>query len=69
MGRFLPTTSRRSHELRCSDKLNCPIAAYGTFYTAGETPRAPRAPSLALTCDFVSAQCFLEERLCERTAR
>ena len=28
------------------------------LYTAGETPRAPRAPSLALTSDFVSVQCF-----------
>ena len=41
----LPTTSRRSHERRCSYELICPIAACGTFYTAGGTPRAPRAPS------------------------
>ena len=41
-GRLLPSTSRRSHELRCLNRLICPNAACGAFYTAGETPRAPR---------------------------
>ncbi len=65
-GRFLPTTSRRSHELRCSGRLICPNVAYGTFYTAGETPRAPRAPSLVVICDLVLMQCLLGRRPCGR---
>ena len=35
------------------------MSAFGDFYTAGETPRAPRAPSSALICDFVLMQCLL----------
>ena len=30
-----------------------------TFYTAGETPRAPRAPCLVVICDLVLMQCLL----------
>ena len=65
-GRLLPTTSRRSHELRCSYGLICPIAACGTYYTAGETPRAPRAPSLVVICDLVLMRCLLGRRPCGR---
>ena len=36
------------------------------FYTAGETPRAPRAPSLVVICDLVLMQCLLGSRLCRR---
>ena len=32
----------RSAELCCLDGLICPLAAYGTLYTAGETPRVAR---------------------------
>ena len=36
------------------------MSAFGDFYTAGETDRAPRAPCSALICDFVLMQCSLE---------
>ena len=36
------------------------------FYTAGETPRAPRAPSLVVICDLVLMQCLLGSRPCGR---
>ena len=39
------------------------MSAFGDFYTAGETPRAPRAPSSALICDFVLMQCLLKHHL------
>ena len=32
------------------------MSAFGNFYAAGETPRAPRAPSSALICGFVLMQ-------------
>ena len=54
------------HERCCSYGLICPIAAFGTFYTAGETPRTPRAPSLVVICDFVLLQCSLGRRPCGR---
>ena len=41
------------------DGLICPNAACGTFYTAGETPRAPREPDalvLAILCDLKSLE-------------
>ena len=41
------------------DGLICPIAACGTYYMAGETPRAPRAPCLVVICDLVLMQCLL----------
>ena len=62
----LPTTSRRAHERRCLGGLNCPVAACGTFYTAGGTPRAPRAPSLVVSCDLVLMRCLLGRRPCGR---
>ena len=54
------------HERYCSYWLICPVAVCGTFYTAGETPRAPRALSLVVICDFVLLQCSLERRPCGR---
>ena len=64
--RLLPSTTWRAHERRCLDGLICPNAACGTFYTAGETPRAPRAPSLVVICDLVLMQCLLGSRPCGR---
>ena len=43
-----------SIKLRCLNRLICPNVACGAFYTAGETPRAPREPDalvLAILCD------------------
>ena len=37
-----------------------------TFYTPGETPRAPRAPSLVVICDLVLMRCLLGRRPCGR---